>query len=590
MSLGGISFFNAGKYVASFQISGMQAYGWGVTALVVTEISLRWRATEGSLLKWSEHQEHQSGRYLELAQGLSLLCLTGYSMSCRSGMGLSGITLIALRRLYGDIRVIPWVNELLQKNEWFLPQRKPFLDLSFHFIEIAACVPLGIHAGQFSLRNPLGGLLIALVSTMAVTQETKIFQSMVKAGYLDQMLHSTVAWKIERVMSFFVSLYAISVALAGGAMVSHISWSFAEGGSLLSKRINLFCLLTHCCCFFGIFALFILRNVDFLLYYCYNLRGSLGCHDLSLFMPFDLPRRSFFAQSSFRRQLLGLIYAASIGRLSPAIEEAIPAAVARSSRELKIQGLFAVALPFLSLQEIEQAIKEYPRILSPYFLVKQKRLWDIFNKKQISEYLLTPELNDLLNCPNKAILANLQSLGEKIVELEKPYLSEGKVRSLQEVEWKQLYPQLRPLYVQLGSMSFSKMLELLVYMPNRRDIQDITDQWNVLKPLLQEKEKEVLDLESRLEHLAGDLLKYAYEGLALTEGAIRQMLADWDIKITDSPTIQIQRMLEAQGVQFKGDLLEKGILAPSDNSISALQARLYKFFFPEKEGVQVSEP
>ncbi len=552
--------------VPLFRMSGVHAGGITVAALVALETFARLRLISQDSPHSSSHLAEVN---IEVASGEALLCLTALSTYCASSIGLTGIAIITLRRLYGDFRVIPAIGILLERHRF----SSQFIDVGYWAVEWMALAVMTARFFVLSIRNPTVGKTSTFLSVGLLVGEglldieKRFFKMVVRSGWFDQ--DTTVrlrARKIERIQSFSISLKGLATALEISSFLSHLFIPI-EGGQVIKLRFLTgapFWSLMSSIAVIGTIARFVIDQTLFVKIYSEIVSLSIAFR--TTLLPFEEATRTA------HRKLLEEAYEIAYGETARgrAIGELLSSL---SGGELdQIQTAFKICTLILDPLELEPIIARFSNILTPDVLSLQENLWKIFNQRQIEQFLLTSELKDLLDGKLDMITTQLNALAQEVAEVKNP-----------PENGRDIYDVIRPLYEQLEKYKFDKTLQILNYLSADSQAEELLSRLRQHKTSVENLKIQAQNLEEKLESLVGDLFTYAVEGLAaLTADDIKVMFEECGEDPSESPLSKITEMLANQGIKWKGDLVQKGILQQGDkpdNSKVALKARLENFFF-----------
>jgi hypothetical protein len=549
MSLSGVRSFNLWQLP---QISPMRAYGYGVVALVVAEMALRWRMSRGN-----GEAEYRAERYLELMQGAALLAATFCGLSYESGITLATITLVALGRLYGTIRIAPLIGE---RGISF--SRKPFFDFFYYVVEIAAIAHLFVQALLFNSRHPYIGCMMFGVTTAVSTLESRVFKQLLDAGYLD--LHSSylVNLKIERVVSLFSRLQGIKSAFIVG-LVGVIA---ALGPFKPNLGVPVIVL-----------SIFVWGFIDIVLSSDRRMRLLEQCN---MTIGWCAVAKSPSLNNSVRDLLYEVAYSLGLGENVNAPQvttKVIKAFTLLSSKPAIFQTLFPSYAIFFNATSFGNMIQGAPQCLTPDFLFTHlrswlflwKKLWTEFSDEQIEKFLLIPEIK--LRLQEEAVgqaEPELQQLTKDIEEKERSCTSQGQAR----------FVELRPLLERLEVVSLAKERGFLEHMPEISE-KPIVASLLRLKSQSTQRTKKLVDLEVRLEKLCREAERVSDTLQILRVSDIENILLAVGINPTQHSLAIFYNRLDTLGIKWKGDLIEKGIWHQegAKNSAEELEKRLIQF-------------
>jgi hypothetical protein len=532
-------------------------------ALVVTEIALRWKMTQ-DIPRVTNPHELRAERYQELVQGLALLGLTTCAVYWKSGMSLATITVVALDRLYGDLKIVPWVKGLAGQAGavvWTKLNRTYF-DIAYEYLEAVGLINLCEHVLLLNARHPMQSLLVGAATFALPDLISKIFERMVNSGYWDLPESRLSSLKIERMQTFMRSLLRIRTAAAFGQLGMAAAAAFGQFGMVADhihflgpKTIKIENLLFFISAAWGLMiggfcvgSFLAWRKIGLERWYetCLALKCAVTA-------PSDVEKRLFFKYA----------YCSSVWEHGDLVADMINVFRSNVLTKAQIERLFSNLCMNFKKQHIVKVLNEC-NCLPPDFLSTKLRLWKCLNDDQIQTYLLTPEIKQLLQEDNVVeTAAELQKLTKEIGEAEKA--SEKN------------FSTLRPLRERIEKLSFAKVNDFLSRVPNNQ--KPIVVTLNSLKTKVQQREKDIAALEQRLETLCEDV-KVAYEGIPhLREEDMKQVLEQAGITAEGQPGKVLFNLLAILGIKWKGDLVMHHVLQSGDNANrrKLLIERLVKF-------------
>ena len=522
---------------------------WCPLALVVTEVALRWKMTQ-DIPRVDNPHELRAERYQELVQGLVLLSLTTCAVYWKSGMSLATITVVALGRLYGSLKIVPWVKGLAGQAgavDWTKPDRTYF-DSAYAFLEVVGLLNLSGHALLLNFRHPMQGLLAGAVTFALPALISKIFERMVNSNYWNLPESRLSSLKIERMQTFMHSLLGIRAATVYGLFGMVAKYMYLGPKTIKIEELLFIALDSilggYCLGFYLWERMSFLTNMQ---------HGSLVA-TLATRASSDVEKRLLFKYA----------YSKNIWNIEgDLIADMIKVFRSNVLNQTQIQKFFSIICIGSKTLHIVKLLSEC-NCLTPDFLSTQPKLWECLNNDQIQTYLLTPEIKQLLQEDNVVKTeAELQKLTKEIGEAEKAS--------------EKSFSTLRPLRERIEKLSFAKANDFLSRVPNNE--KPIVVTLNQLKIKIQERENSIAALEQRLEASSEDV-KLAYEGIPhFREEDMEQVLEQAGITAEGQPGMALFNLLATLSIKWKGDLMTHHILQSGDNANSRelLIERLVKF-------------
>jgi hypothetical protein len=597
-----VGFSSALNCVPSISILKQHAIGWGVAVLIVGEVFARFQLISSV----EDSSELFAYKRFEILTGGVLLGLTAYCSKTQS-YALAIIAFFALNRLYRSCTVLPgW--ERLFKGDWEpynqTTQSRLFLtQQGFHLLQMLAIFCFYGSNGDLSVKNLSQGAVRTGTACLGSIFASSILSRPSILRYLNS--HQDAFLAILTYERFFLCLEVLNIL----AITNLVSFSLTLGirglGIIPFKNVGIILRPLAALTGLGIFIwglVFIpfhfvdrLKLVDHHILTNVVIQGALKNSKSSEFniskLFFDLTIRTWrraialledikwiFTPQVMKKRIEWMMTA---GAFTDVLSDFAEGHVEAN----RIRNIFRVAV-FLSFDyKTINFAEKYPHILTPYALASERYLWKYLKTEQIEQLLLTPELRTLLNEDDLGILSNqVETLSQKISELEKSYLIDRSLKNLKESEWESLFAELRPLYVPLDLFHFANLMYLLNLIPDGIKAAELVARLKNYKPTIEDIDSKFKELEDKLEHLTGDLFKHAYEGLStLTVADLKLMLQEWGEGMESGPFLKIQRLLELKGIRWKGDLITQGILeqgvAPN-NSKEALKTRLTELLHP----------
>lgn len=518
---------------------------WCPVALIVMEMALRWQMTKG-LLRVLNSEELRAERYQELTQSL---ILSGAALYQSSTICLATITVVALGRLYGTLKVVPWIRGLTLREsmiELTLPL-KTYFDVAYLFLEVLACINLAVQVCMLSLRSPLRGLVSAGISFALPTLISQVFQHLLKKGYWDLKDARLVILKLERMKSVMISLQLIRTACVFGLL------GIAERLAIYippeTDKGAFRALFSMICSIGGLFGAvwFFFRYYFFALLYNGSFAASYALASS------HLSERNLFIEMTYHYSVdfFGDYYDTFCAKLIKTFNSNI-------LNQKQKETLFIV-YSCLFLNSSINILKESPDCFTHNFLITCPNLWNL-DINQIKAYLLPPEVKLLLQ---KAIVTNLEVTLKILTE---------QIDSLEKVGEKS-FTILRPLRERLEIFSFAKANDFLSRVPQspKPAVAILTQ----LKTKVQQLENQVFALEQRLETLCEDL-KPAYEAIPhFREDDMKKVLEQTGISAEGQYCQVLFNLLATWGIKWKGDLAQ--VLQKGDNTNERLIEQMVKF-------------
>jgi|GEM_PF-1865056 len=526
---------------------------WCPLALVVTEIVLRWKMAQ-EIPRVQNPSELRVERYQELVQGLALVGLTICAVYWKSGMSLATITVVALGRLYGDLKIVRWVKGLdgqMGDVAWTQPDRTYF-DSAYECLEAVGLINLCGHALLFNIRHPMQGLLTGAATFVLPALISKVFERMVTAGYWNQPERRLSSLKIERMQACMHSLLRIRTAFAFGLLGMAAKYVHFLGHKII-KIEKLASIVQMPGWIMGGYCLgFSFRYRSSFLE---RWRWGSGAATVAIRISNEVLRRLVFK----------CVYSWSVWNIEgELVADIIKCFRLNDLSQDQIQKLLStLCIIQCKTHHIVKVLKEC-NCLTPDFLSTKQKLWECLNDEQIQAYLLTPEIQQLLQ-------------GDNIAKTEKEVENLTKEIGEAEKRGEKSFSTLRLLRERVEKLSFAKANDYLSRVPNGKKPIIVT--LNSLKTKIQQREKDIADLEQRLETMCEDV-KLAYEGIPhFREEDMKKVLEQADVLAAGQNGTVLFNLLATLGIKWKGDLVAHNILQSGDNANSRelLVARLVKF-------------
>jgi hypothetical protein len=629
-----VNFSSALNAVSSAAILRQHAAGWGIAALIIGELFVRFRlirSVEGS-------SELFAYKRFEILTGGALLGLTAYYSKTQSYYALASTAFFVLNRLYRSCTVMPGWARLL-KGDWepydqttqncfFLAQK------GFHLLQMVAIFGFFGHGSNLSVKNlSQGAVRTSMMCLMYIVASSIMYRLPFMAYYVNALnLHRDAFLAILTQERFQLCLETLEIL----SMTNFVSFSLGLGarGLDMIPPNNLGRTLLHplgaitglgvfICGLVFIPCYFVLRlkSLDSLIFNRISLQGSLRGYRpyTTRRIFFDNLTESLRAQAAHLLQDIKSVFTPRIMKerakwMMRGVEfiDVLSDFAQGNVEAERIKSIFRQVVRLASRYKIINFADKYPHILTPYALASEKALWQSLEAEQIQQFLLTPELKTLLKEDEDglAVLSKqVEAFSQKIAELEKIYLTEKSLKNLKENEWQNLFAELKPFYGSLDSFNFTNLAYILRLLPEKTLANEIgavlkSDQPFIeavgsftgamagefvsrlkkFKSFVEEIDFKFRGLEEKLQCLTGDLFKPAYEGLAmLTVKDLQLMLQEWGEKVERGPFLKIQMLLEQKDIRWKGDLTARGILGQGvipDNSKEALKTRLTNLLHP----------
>ena len=522
---------------------------WCPLALVVTEIVLRWKMVQ-EIPRVQNPLALRVECYEELAQGLVLLGLTTQAVHWKSGMLLATITVVALGRLYGSLKIVRWVKGLNGQGgdvTWTKPDRTYF-DFAYDCLQDVGLINLCGHALLFNSHHPMQGFLTGAVTFVLPALISKVFERMVTAGYWNQPECRLSSLKIERMQTCMCSLLQIRTAFAFGLFGKYIHFLGPEiikiENFAIIEHISLFGIVVYC------WGYSLVRHKSFLARWAFGSRAATAAINTS--------------NQVAKRLMFKYAYTTSVWNIADELAASIIKGFGLNVLDqAQMQIFFSIICIECKTHHIVKALKEC-NCLTPDFLSTKQKLWECLNDEQIQAYLLTPEIQQLLQGDNIVKTEKeMESLTEEIGEAEK--------------RGEKSFSTLRLLRERVEKLSFAKANDFLSRVPNGKKPIIVT--LNSLKTKIQQREKDIAVLEQRLETMCEDI-KLAYEGIPhFREEDMKKVLEQADVLAAGQNGTVLFNLLATLGIKWKGDLATHNILQSGDNANSRelLVARLVKF-------------
>jgi hypothetical protein len=205
-----------------FSSKGIRVGGYLTATFVIAEGFIRYQSTKTL-------QKYEKPRKIELVAGGTFLGLTLLCSAYQAPMGLWAITLVTVRRLYCDFRMIPCVEDstLPWPDDW---------DSVIYFV-LENCVNNVLLIVFFVSKQPTPwqlqcfsqlAFLVCYLESKYLNIEEGCFGKMVEWGLFKGTTPASIALETERLWSLFTTLRGLTFWLVASNCVSSMV-NFEEG-------------------------------------------------------------------------------------------------------------------------------------------------------------------------------------------------------------------------------------------------------------------------------------------------------------------------------------------------------------------------
>lgn len=508
--------------------------------------------------------ELRAERYLELSQGLGLLCLSLGGLHLQSDVLLRGVDLLILARTTGSIFGINIPGRLLLPIPQARSARLLMTIIALNFIgEFALAI------GKISFIYQLA---ISVVALILYSNQGTIFARFLNNGYFELGSYVLVAWKMERIASFFLSIKAMMVA----AFAVNSYFFFKEAAfkvPVLQRGVAT--------ALFGLNgALFLAAALLWLdsswFFVNHHQAAALDLYIAQMLPPECKPARDLLYKAAYQN------YVETTERIK-FIKAALHLLVLNPHIFPKFFYYYA---SLFTTEAFAQFIKMYPQHLTAKYLLEHRGawgnlwqgLWEKMSDDEIKTYLFLPGIAQMLNEEwSKGIDQEIEVVDQKFAHLT------SKVTFIHPPY---RFETIRPWLEELNKIDEKMQKEDNFFSLIPKIERPIVASLHALKLDIQTKRGKIADLEEKLRKYC-DWAQPAMEclgELGLRSSDFDDVLKAFGIEIAADATKVIYHLLSERNIKWKGDLINRQIIDdPNDkmwpdlnleNTTKALKERL----------------